>query len=131
MARSSPSFPAWRVFGAAAGAFALGFQLLVTGWLIGQMAGPAGQVDAAVICARDSGASSGAGGGAPAPASHKGCYGGCWCPQFAKLLAPPPTLFSFVVLRPHLHAPHADLSVVATLARSPSPYASRAPPISA
>jgi len=120
------------VFGAAAGAFAIGVQIFLTGWLIGHMAGPVSQADAAIICSHNPAAPSASGGsGAPAPAAHKGCCGGCCCPQLAKLLAPPPTPLRLVVLRPHSHTLHADLSVVTAKAQSPAPYASRAPPISA
>jgi hypothetical protein len=126
-----PTGPAlWRTVGAALAAFAMGVQLALSTWLIVQSAGAA-QPDLAVICSHDA-ASTPAGddGGAPAPNPHSRCPA-CVCVQFAKVLAPPPEAPSFVVLRPPAEAmPPAPERVIAHL-HFHTPYASRAPPLSA
>jgi hypothetical protein len=123
--------PVWHVIGAALGAFAMGVQLVLAGWLIAQTAAAADlPADLQVICAHD-GAGAGGGSDTPtAPASHGQCAV-CACLQSAKILAPPP-------MAPHVVVPHPrGETVVVVVVRSlhvlhvNSPYASRAPPISA
>src|SRR5215469_14713736 len=91
--------PLWHAIGAALGAFAMGVQLVLAGWLIAQAAAAAPDLQAdMVICAHE-----GAGGpSAPiAPASHGQCAV-CACLQSAKILAPPPEAPHVVVLRPYV-----------------------------
>ena len=123
--------PVWHAIGTALGAFAMGVQLVLAGWLITQAAAASDlQADLQVICAHD-GAGSGGGSGAPvAPASHSQCAV-CACLQSAKILAPPPAA-------PHVVVPHPRGETVAVVAvrtlhvlHVHSPYASRAPPVSA
>jgi hypothetical protein len=122
--------PIWRTVGAALGAFAMGVQLVLSSWLIIQSASAA-EPALQVICSHD-GSSTPAGddGGAPAPSPHSGCPA-CLCLQSAKILAPPPEAPRFVVLRPRSQAmPPAVVRVIARF-HFRSPYASRAPPLSA
>jgi hypothetical protein len=126
--------PAWRVFGAALGAFAIGVQLLLSAWIIVQAAGAGNQTDLtqadlAVICSHDPAASADDG-APPAPHQHGQCPA-CAFPQWAKLLAPLPTPPVLLVLRPHSQALPAYAALPATKLASSSPYASRAPPRSA
>jgi hypothetical protein len=134
--RRSHEIPAWRVFGAALGAFAIGVQLLLSGWLLIQAAAAANpadlsQADLAVICTHDPAATADDTGIPPAAPHQHGQCPACACPQSAKLLAPLPTPPVFAVLRPRSQAPQAFAGVFTTEPRSPSPYASRAPPFSA
>ena len=131
MHRRSQQLPAWRLFGAALGAFAIAVQLLLTAWLIGQAAAAADGPDLGVICSRDQPAPAGGDGGAPiAPKSHGACPA-CACPQSGKVLAPPPP-FAFVAvarLSSQAMRPAAAPQPIALDFRAP--YASRAPPLSA
>jgi DUF2946 family protein len=123
--------PIWRSVGAALGAFALGVQLVLSAWFIVQSA-VAADPALQVICSHDGSAPAAAGDdGAPAtPTSHSQCPA-CACVQSAKILAPPPDAPRFVVLRPRSQAlPPAAVRVIARL-HLRSPYASRAPPLSA
>jgi hypothetical protein len=117
------------------GAFAIGLQLLLSAWMIAQSAAAAGeaslaQADLAVICTHDPASASDDSGAPPAPHSHDQCAS-CACPQWAKVLAPPPTPPLFAVLAPRSQMLRIYAGHVATETRSPSPYASRAPPVSA
>lgn len=135
MARLSHDTPAWRVFGAALGAFAIVVQLLFSAWLIVDAAAATSQAgltqaDLGVICTHDAAATADDTGAPPAPHPHGQCAA-CACPQSAKLLAPLPTPPVVAVLRPRSQTLHAHAGVGAPSPRSPSPYASRAPPFSA
>ena len=110
-------------------------QLLLSAWVIAQAAGAGNQTDLtqadlAVVCSHDPAATADDGVPAPAPHRHGQCPA-CACSQWAKLLAPMPTAPVFLVLRPHSQAMPAYASITATEVASPSPYASRAPPLSA
>ena len=124
--------PVWRAFGACLSAFAIGVQLLLSGWLIGQAAAAVagGPDEFLVICTHDSPAAADESSGAPAQKPHGQCPD-CACPQSAKLIGAPPALPDFVVLAP----PSRALPVVTADAPADrhvrSPYASRAPPLSA
>jgi hypothetical protein len=127
--------PAWRVFGAALGAFAIAVQLLLSAWLIAQAAAAGSQADLsqadlAVICTHDPAATADDTGNPPAPHQHGQCAA-CASPQWAKLLAPLPLPPVVLVLRPHSQALPVYAGVSATELAFPSPYASRAPPFSA
>jgi hypothetical protein len=124
--------PVWHAMGAALGAFAIGVQLVLAGWLIAQAAAAAPDLSAGlqVICAHDGAGAGGGHSGIPvAPGAHDQCAV-CACLQSAKILAPPPEAPHVVMLRargetlaihtvPSLHFRHVH-----------SPYASRAPPFS-
>jgi hypothetical protein len=139
MVRRSPHSPAktrtkrpvWHVIGAALGAFAMGVQLVLAGWLIAQAAAASDlQADLQVICAHDG---AGAGGGSEAPvtpASHGQCAV-CACLQSAQILAPPLAVPPVVV--PHPRGETVAVVTVRTLhvLHVHSPYASRAPPVPA
>jgi hypothetical protein len=133
--RRSHDTPAWRVFGAGLGAFAIVVQLLFSAWLIvdaaaaGSQAGLT-QADLGVICTHDPAATADNTGAPPAPHQHGQCLA-CACPQSAKLLAPLPLPPVFAVLRPRSQTLHAHAGVVAPPPRSPAPYSPRAPPFSA
>ena len=126
--------PAWRVFGAALGAFAIAMQLMLSAFLIVQAAAAGSQADLsqadlAVICTHDPAAADDS---APPLAPHQhGQCAACACPQWAKLLAPPSAAPVFLVLRPHSQTLPTYPGFAATEHASPSPYASRAPPFSA
>ncbi len=133
MARHSHDTPAWRVFGATLGAFAIGVQLLLSAWLLVQAATAQPdltQADLAVICTHDPAATAADTGVPPAPHQHDHCPA-CACSQWAKLLTPLPEASVSLVLRPDSQPLHAVAAVAATQLASPSPYASRAPPFSA
>ena len=135
MVRSSQDTPAWRVFGAALGAFAIVVQLLFSAWLIVDAAAATShagltQADLGVICTHDPATTADGTGAPPAPHPHRQCPA-CACPQSAKLLAPLPTPPVVAVLRPRAQTPHAHAAVAAPQPRSPASYASRAPPLSA
>ena len=130
MVRRSHESPAWRVFGAALGAFAIGIQLLLSAWLIGQAAAAADQIDLAVICSHDPAATADDSGAPPVPHPHGQCPA-CACPQSAQLFVPPPVPPRYVVLRPRSAALPARSDVAVTTLRLVSPYLSRAPPFSA
>lgn len=134
MVRGSHETPAWRVFGAALGTFAIVVQLLLSGLPLIQAtaaASPADQAILAVICTHDPAATPTDDTDAPsAPHQHGQCLA-CTCPQSAKLVAPLPTPPIFVVLPPRSHTLHAYADAGVTGPTSPSPYASRAPPFSA
>jgi hypothetical protein len=123
--------PVWHTIGAALGAFAMGVQFVLAGWLIAQTAAAASDLQAnLVICTHD-GAGVGGGSDTPsAPASHGQCAV-CACLQSAKILAPPPEAPHVAIVRPR-----AEAVVVVTIRalhvlHVHSPYASRAPPFSA
>jgi hypothetical protein len=126
--------PVWHAIGAALGAFAMGVQLVLAGWLIAQSASAAPdlQADGQVICTHDAGVAASGGSDTPsAPASHGQCSV-CVCLQSAKILAPPPEAPSVQVLRQRVTQtvavfPPQSLPVL----HVHSPYASRAPPVSA
>src|SRR5690349_2231536 len=86
MARHSQDMPVWRVGATALAAFALGVQLLLSGFLIGQHAWAADSMP--VICAHEQAGLVDDGGGPPgsAPGSHELCPA-CACPQSAQALA--------------------------------------------
>src|SRR5262249_27618283 len=131
MHRHSQQPPAWRLFGAALGAFAIAVQLLLTAWLIGQAAAAADGADLAVICTHDQPAPAGDDGGAPAaPKSHGACPA-CACPFSAKVLAPPPSLIFVAAPRLSSQAMRPAATPRPTALRFRAPYASRAPPRSA
>jgi hypothetical protein len=119
---------AWRRFGAALAAFALGAQLVLSGLLNGSIAAAVDQSDGWVVCAHDPAAPDQGGSGGPQPAkSHDECPV-CTFAQTAKLAPPLPA-------PPMLAAPHgrSELmpvrpAVVGLARHSPSPYLSRAPP---
>jgi hypothetical protein len=126
---------AWRLFGAALGAFAIGLQFVVSAFLIVQAAtvSQAGlsEADLAVICTHDPASVPSTDDGAPpAPHQHNQCPA-CACPQWAKVLAPLPTPPILLVLRPQSQPLHAHAGVSIASVSSPSPYSSRAPPFSA
>jgi hypothetical protein len=127
--------PAWRVFGAVLGAFAIAVQLLLSAWLVAQAATAGGQADLnqadlAVICTHNPAATTDDSAPLPAPHQHGQCPD-CAYPQSAKLLAPLPVPPVVLVLRPHSQARPAYAGITATELASPPPYASRAPPLSA
>jgi len=133
--RGSHDTPAWRVFGAALGAFAIVVQLLLSVWLIVDAAAagsPGGltQAELGVICTHDPAATADNPGAPTAPHPHGQCAA-CACPQSAKLIAPLPTPPLLAVLRPRSQTLHAHASADVAKPTSPSPYASRAPPFSA
>ena len=135
MARHSHDTPAWRVFGAVLGAFAIAVQLLLSAFLFVHAASAGSQAslsqgDLGVICTHDPAATADDTGAPPAPHQHGQCPA-CACPQWAKVLAPLPASPIFLVLRPHSQTLPTYAVVTATELKSPSPYASRAPPFSA
>ena len=130
--------PAWRLFGATLGAFAIAIQLVLSAFLIVQAASAANpadlsQADLAVICTHDPAATptTDDSGTPPAPLHQHGQCPACALPQWAKVLAPLPTAPVVLVLRPQSQAMSTYAGVPATDLKSPSPYASRAPPFSA
>jgi hypothetical protein len=131
MSRRSAIVPAtraaWRTFGAALGAFALGIQLVLSGWLVVQAA--TGAPDMPSVCAHDAPAPhGGSDGNAPfAPGSHGQCAL-CASLQSAKILAPPPQAPRFVVLRQRTEAVPSFAVLFVHFLHVHSPYASRAPP---
>jgi hypothetical protein len=130
-----PTFlPAWRVFGAAFAGFAIGVQLVLSGFLIGHVAMAADPSALSIICGHDSGALAGGsedGSGIPSgPASHDQCPA-CACPPSAKLFATPPAAPGVALLRPRSVVLQAYAGPVAGKISFHSPYASRAPPHSA
>jgi hypothetical protein len=130
MVGRSHETPAWRVFGAALGAFAIGIQLLLSAWLIGQAAVAADQADLAVICSHDPAATADDTGAPPVPHPHGQCPA-CACPQSAQLFAPPPAPPSHAIARPRSEPLPVRSDLAATELRLVSPYLSRAPPFSA
>ena len=135
MVRRPHETPAWRVFGATLGAFAIVVQLLMSALFIVQAAAagnPAGlsEADLSVICTHDPAAIPDDGGGSSAPHPHGQCPA-CACPQSAKLLAPLPTSPILVVLRPQAQTQPALAGRAVAKPTSPSPYAPPAPPVSA
>ena len=135
MARRSHDTPAWRVFGAVLGAFAIGLQLLLSAWIIAQSVAAASEASLAqagltVICTHDPAASGGDSGAPPAQHPHGQCAA-CACPQSAKLLVSLPTAPILVVLVPRSQTMPVYAGLASIESRSPSPYASRAPPVSA
>jgi hypothetical protein len=127
----SQQLPAWRLFGAALGAFAIAVQLLLTAWLIGQAAAAANAPDLGVICAHDQPAPADDGGGTPvAPKSHGQCPA-CACPQSGKVLAPPPAVVFVAAPRVASQAMRPAAAPRPTVLDFRAPYASRAPPRSA
>lgn len=127
MAPRSHDMPAWRAFGATLAAFAVGAQLLLSGWLIGQIAA-ADPSELSVICTHNAGGSHD---GGPSDQTSQGQCPACACPFSANLLAPPPEPPSFTVLRPRSQVLRARADFVALEHKFHSPYASRAPPQSA
>jgi hypothetical protein len=131
MHRRSQQPPAWRLFGAALGAFAIAIQLLLTGWMIGQAAAAANSPDLAVICTHDQQVPAGDDGGVPvAPKSHGACPV-CACPFSAKVLAPPPALVFVAAPRVSSQAMRPAAAPRPAAFRFRPAYASRAPPRSA
>jgi hypothetical protein len=133
MVRRSHDIPAWRVFGAVLGAFAIAVQLVLSGWLIGLAAAAADQAadqaGLAVICSHDPAATTDDSGAPPAPHSHSQCP--ACAPQSAHLFAPPPAPASHAVARPLSEPLPVRSDFAATELRLVSPYLSRAPPLSA
>jgi hypothetical protein len=130
MVRHSHDCPAWRVFGAALGAFAIAVQLVLSAWFIGQAAAADDQASLGVICSHDPAAAADDTGGPPAPHPHGQCVA-CACPQSAKLLGPLPAPPRVVVAYSPAQTLRPERVLLATHPKSPSPYASRAPPFSA
>ena len=131
MHRRSQQPPAWRLFGAALGAFAIAVQLLLTAWLIGQAAAAADAPYLGVICSHDQSVPAGGDGGAPvAPKPHCQCPA-CACPQSAKVLAPPPAFVFVAAPRLSSQAMRPAAAPRPTVLDFRAPYASRAPPRSA
>ncbi len=137
MVRRSRNIPAkrpvWHAIGAALGAFAMGVQLVLAGWVIAQAASAAPdlQADFQVICAHDGSAAGGGGSGTPiTPAPHGQCAV-CACLQQAKVLAPPPEAPRVVVPRQSAQTVAVYKVRSLNLPHVHSPYASRAPPLSA
>jgi hypothetical protein len=127
--------PAWRVFGAALGAFAIAVQLLLSAFLIVQAASAGNradvsQADLGVICTHDPAATADEGAPPSTPHQHGQCPA-CACPQWAKMLAPLPAPPIVLVLRPRSQTEPAYAVSAVTELKSPSPYSSRAPPFSA
>jgi hypothetical protein len=131
--------PAWRLFGAALGAFAIALQLLLSAFLIVQAAATGnqaalGETDLAAICSHDPASAptiDDSGSGAPPTPHQHGQCPACASPQWAKALAPLPKPPVVLVLRPHSQTMPTYAGVVGTELNSPSPYTSRAPPFSA
>jgi hypothetical protein len=128
MARSTKDMPAWRLFGAMLAGFAIGIQILLSGFLIGHAAVAADQSELSTICSHDRGM------GGPAvpagPASHDQCPA-CAFPQSASHFAPPPASPSFAVMLPRSEPLQVAACQVPDERYFHSPYASRAPPQSA
>jgi hypothetical protein len=120
--------PAWRLFGATLAAFAIGIQILLSGFLIGHAAVAADRSELSVICGHDRGA------GDPVipagPASHDQCQA-CACPQLASHFAQPPASPSVAVVLPRSEPLRVAAGHVPGEHYFHSPYASRAPPQSA
>jgi hypothetical protein len=131
MHRRSQQLPAWRLFGAALGAFAIAVQLLLTAWLIGQAAAAADVPGLGVICAHGQAAPAGDDGGVPVPPKSHGQCPACACPQSGKVLAPPPALVFVAVPRLWSRATRPAAAPRPTVLDFRAPYASRAPPRSA
>lgn len=120
--------PAWRRFGAALAAFALGAQLGLSGLLNGSIAAAPNQSDGWVVCAHDPAASDQGGSGGPQPAKpHDECPA-CTCAQSVKLTPtlPAPPLLAILHGRSELMRVRPVAAV--PLRHSPPPYSSRAPP---
>jgi len=122
---SAAQTPAWRRFGAALAAFALGAQLGLSGLLIGAFAAASDQADGWVICAHDPGAG---GSSKPEPAkSHDECPA-CTSAQFVKLIPTLPEPPVFAVLQGRSERMPVQSVAPRFVRQSSSPYASRAPP---
>ena len=107
--------------------FAIGIQILLSGFLVGHAAVAADRSELSIICGHE-GASDPA---VPAgPASHDQCPA-CAFPQSASYFAPPPASPSFAVVLPRSEPLQVVASQVADERYFHSPYASRAPPQSA
>ena len=120
--------PAWRRFGAAIAAFALGAQLALSGLLNGSIAAAAGQSGGWVVCAHDPAAPDQGGSGGPQPAnSHDECPA-CTCAQSAKLIPTLPAPPLLAILDGRSERMWVRTLAAVSLRHSPSPYASRAPP---
>lgn len=133
MVPRSHDTPVWRVFGAALGTFAIAVQLLLSAWLIAQAAAAGqqaelSQADLAVICTHDPATTADDGAPPPTPHQHGQCLA-CACSQWAKLIAPLPATPVFLVLRPSSQSLPSYADITAAALASPSPYASRAPPL--
>jgi hypothetical protein len=126
-------WPVWHAIGVALGAFAMGVQLVLAGWLIAQAASAAPNLQAdQVICTHDgAGAVPGGDSDTPvAPGSHGQCAV-CACLQSAKILAPPPQAPFVRVPRPRAQSVAAVTAPSLRVLHVRPPYASRAPPVSA
>jgi hypothetical protein len=130
MVRRSHEYPAWRVFGAALGAFAIGIQVLLSAWLIGQAAAAADQPDLAVICSHDPASTATDTGVPSAPHQHGQCAA-CGCPLAMQFFAAPPASASHALPLPRSEKLPAIAHVVPAEQKFHTPYASRAPPFSA
>jgi hypothetical protein len=130
MGRLTQQTPTWRTLGAALAAFAVGAQLVLSAWLIGQVAATTVDQELQVLCSHQPPGPAGDDRGPPQGASHDGCLA-CACPQSASLLAPPPAPPSHAVPRPRSQAQPAIANVATPALRLSLPYLSRAPPQSA
>jgi hypothetical protein len=108
--------------------FAIGIQILLSGFLIGHAAVAADQSELSVICGHDPGA--GDPGLPSGPPSHGQCPA-CAFSQSASHFAPPPVAPSFAVALPCSEPVQLAVGHVPAVRYFHSPYASRAPPQSA
>jgi hypothetical protein len=130
MGRSTQQIPTWRMLGAALAAFALGTQLVLSAWLIGQGAAASFDPEPPVLCSHDLSGPAGDDKGPPQGTLHDGCLA-CACPQSASLLAPPPAPPSHAVPRVRSRTQRAIADIAPLAPRLSFPYLSRAPPQSA
>ena len=130
MARHPADMPAWRVVATALAAFAVGVQLVLAGFLIGQRAWAVAQSDTAVLCAHERAGLADETGGGPAPDSHDFCPA-CACPESAQSLAALPPSPGIALPLPRSEVLIAQPDVTGADLHFRPPYASRAPPRSA
>jgi hypothetical protein len=128
MVRSRDNMPIWRALGAALAAFCLGAQLLVSGLLMGSMV-QAADADLAVICTHDG--QSDPASGAPDPHKAHHLCPVCTCAQFHQLGSPLPQAPLLAVLRGRSEPLPVRVAATGADHRLHSPYASRAPPLTA
>lgn len=119
---------AWRSFGAAVAAFALGAQLVLSGLFNGPIAVAVDQNDGWVVCAHDPAAPDPGGSGGPQPAkSHDECPA-CTCAQSVKLTPTLPAAPLLAILHGRSELVRVRPVAAVSFRHSASPYASRAPP---
>jgi hypothetical protein len=119
---------AFRTVGATLAGFAIGLQLLLSGFLIGHVAVVANQPDLSVICSHDPAAGDS---GIPSEQDPHGQCPACACPQSVSLFAAPSVPPSHAVVLPRSEPLRLTASHVLGEHFFHSPYASRAPPQSA